>query len=146
LQGASAALLLVLVGGFYAYTRIRDTSSDSEQAASITTIINNAFTASAAQPAAFKVAVPPGASNARVVGGYKVTAGRPVSFYILDETQYRRWSSGDRGVAAITQRLGLSSVRLRQVLRPGTYYLRFSGTEGVNDASGVAAEFYLKHD
>lgn len=146
LGGAAAVLLLVLIGGFYAYSRIRGSSSDSDQAASVSTVVNNAFTTSADQSAVFKITVPSGASNARVVGGYKVTSGRPVNFYILDETQYGRWVGGDKGVTAIAQKPGSNSVRLRQVLRPGTYYLLFAGAEGTNDLSGVAAEFYLKHD
>jgi len=146
LGGGAVVLLLVLVGGFYAYSRFRGASSDSEQAASVSAIVNNVFNASSAQPAAFKVTVPTGASNARVVGGYKVTSGKPVDFYIMDETQYGRWSGGAGSIASVTQRSGSSSVRLRQVLKPGTYYLLFTSAEGAAEMTSIAAEFYLKYD
>lgn len=146
LGGGAAVLLLVLVGGFYAYSRLRGPSSDGEQAASVSTVVNNVFNASSGQPTAFKITVPAGASNARVVGGYKVTLGKPVDFYIMDESQYGRWAGGTGGGAAVTQRPASSSVRLRQVLKPGTYYLVFTSSDSAPDATSVAAELYLKYD
>jgi hypothetical protein len=146
LSGATLILLTVLAGGYYVYSRFSGSTSDGEQAASVRAVVNQAFIASAGQPAAFKVVVPAGASNARVVGGYKVTGGRAVDFYILDETQYGHWSGGTRDVAAVTQRPRSTSIRLRQVLKPGTYYLIFAAAEGAAEETKVAAEFYLKYD
>jgi len=146
LGGAILALIVVLAGGYYAYSRLRAPSSDADQASSVSAVVNQAFTASAVQPAAFRFTVPAGASNARVVGGYKVTSGRPVNFLILDEAQYGRWSGGTRDVAAVAQRPGSSSVRLRQALKSGTYYMLFAAADGAAEATNVAAEFYLKYD
>jgi hypothetical protein len=146
LSGGAAVLLLVIFGGFYVYSRFRGTPSDSEQAASVSAIVNNVFNVSFAQPATFKITVPSGASNARVVGGYKVTSGKPVDFYILEEAQYGRWSGGAGSFAAVTQRPDSSSIRLRQVLKPGTYYLLFTSADGAPETTSVAAELYLKYD
>jgi hypothetical protein len=50
LGGGTAVLLMVLIGGFYAYSRFRGSSSDSEQAASVSAIVNNVFNASPGNP------------------------------------------------------------------------------------------------
>ena len=94
----------------------------------------------------FTITVPPEASKARVVGGYKVTSGANINFYILDDKQYEQWKSGSKNFSAVTQRERSASVRLRQMLKPGTYYLIFANNEGVNEAASVAAELYLKYD
>jgi hypothetical protein len=84
LGGAVIVLLLLLAGGLYvaSYFRGSDSTSASDQAATINTIVNSSFNTSVSQPSLFKVVVPPEASNARVVGGYKVTSGASVNFYI----------------------------------------------------------------
>lgn len=146
LGGVATLLLLVLFGGFYAYSRFRGMSSDSEQAASVTAIVNSVFSVSSSQSATFKIMVPSNAANARVVGGYKVTSGKPVNFYIMDEAQYGRWTGGAGSIAAVAQRPGSSSIRLRQVLKPGAYYLLFTSADGVPETTSVAAELYLKYD
>lgn len=146
LGGAAVVLLIVLAGGYYAYSRFHASPSEADQASSVSAVVNQALTASAGQPAAFKFTVPPGATNARVVGGYKVTSDQPVNFLILDETQYGHWSGGSRDVAPVAQRPSSSSIRLRQVLKSGTYYLVFAAPDGAAEATNVAAEFYLKYD
>jgi len=146
LSGAVLVLLAVLTGGYYVYSRFRDAASDGEQSAKVSAVVNQAFSVSPGQPAAFRIIVPQDASNARVVGGYKVTGGHPIDFSILDEAQYGRWSGGTRDVAAVAKRPGSTSIRLRQVLKPGTYYLIFATAEGAAEATKVAAEFYLKYD
>ncbi|MDQ3803560.1 MAG: HNH endonuclease [Acidobacteriota bacterium] len=148
LGGAAVLLLALLAGGLYVYSYFRGAGSASaaDQAASVSTVVNSVFDAPGAQPALFKVVVPPDASNARVVGGYKVTSGPGVNFYIFDSGQYEQWSRGAGAAGALARRERSTSVRLRQVLSPGTYYLLFAGGDGAAGATKVAAEFYLKYD
>lgn len=145
--GAAVGLLLLITGGFYVarYFRSSSAESTSDQAATISTVVNNSFSTSASQPGIFKVVVPPEASNARVVGGYKVTSGAGVNFYILDVKQYEQWVGGSKSFSALTQREKSASARLRQTLKPGTYYLLFANSDGAADGT-VAAELYLKYD
>ena len=81
-----------------------------------------------------------------MVGGYKVTSGSKVNFYILDGRQYEQWGNGLRNVDALARREKSTSVRLRQELKPGTYYLLFAPDEAAAESLTVAAEFYLKYD
>jgi hypothetical protein len=147
LGGAAVVLILLLAGGIYLVRHLRGGASGSDDAATVTPVVNKSFDVSAQQPAEFKVEVPQGASNARAVGGYKVTSGGVVDFYILDAAQYEAWSSGSKTYSPTAQRERSSAARLRQVLRPGTYYLLFSRNDLSAGASvTVAAEFYLKYD
>jgi hypothetical protein len=133
--GVALALILVLAGGIYLYRYFSGASQSAEQAAHVETIVNTSFDASVEQPASFQIVVPSGASNARIVGGYKVTSGSLVNLYILDTAQRRQ---------AAKENLG--SARLRQPLGPGTYFLQFVPAGGVTAPVKVAAEFYLKYD
>jgi len=81
----------------------------------------------------------------RVVDAYKVTSGKPVNFYAMDEGWYRRWSAGAGTVAVVAQRPASSSVRLRQMLKPGAYYLLLALAGGAGEATSVAAVFYLEY-
>lgn len=148
LGGAVVVLLLLLTAGLYvaSYFRSSDSAAASDQAATVNTIVNDSFNTSISQPSVFKVVVPPEASNARVVGGYKVTSGTNVNFYILDGKQYEQWANDPKKLSALAQREKSTSVRLRQVLKAGTYYLLFANNEGVSEGTTVAAEFYLKYD
>lgn len=131
--GAALVLLAVLAGGIFVARAVRGGDDSSEQSANIQQVVNTSFDVPAGQPASFQVVVPPGARNARVVGGYKVTSGSKVNLYILDAAQRQQ-----------AARENLNSARLRQVLAPGTYVLQFSSVGGT--PVRVAAEFYLKYD
>jgi hypothetical protein len=148
LGGAVIVLLLLLTGGLYiaSYFRGSGAATASDQAATINTIVNSSFNTSNSQPSLFKVVVPSEATNARVVGGYKVTSGKGVNFYILDDKQYEQWANGSKNFSALTQRDRSASARLRQTLKSGTYYLIFANNEGATEGTSVAAEFYLKYD
>lgn len=102
--GAALMLILFLAGGTYLYRYFSGTSQAADQAAHVETIVNSIFDASAEQPASFQITVPQGVTNARVVGGYKVTSGSAVNLYILDAAQRRQ---------AAKENLG--SVKLRQL-------------------------------
>jgi hypothetical protein len=132
--GATLVLIGFLSCGVYLYRHIGGSSQASEQSANVQTIVNTSFDVTNDKPASFEVVVPASAKNARVVGGYKVTAGSSVNCYVLDATQ--RQQSAKESTA---------SARLRVPLSSGTYYLQFVPALS-NTSSRVAAEFYLKFD
>ena len=134
LIGAAGLILLaVFVGGFIVVRAVRGGAESSEEASNVRQIVNTSFDVQPGQAAAYQVVVPPGARNARVVGGFKVISGPKVSCYVLDGAQRRQAAREHTG-----------SARLRQVLSPGTYVLQFVPTNA--DGVTVAAEFYLKYD
>ncbi|MCA1634530.1 MAG: hypothetical protein LC802_12770 [Acidobacteria bacterium] len=143
--GFAAVLLLFLVGGFYIVRYFKGSASASDQATVINTIVNESFNVTPSQPVSFKVIIPDGAKNARVVGGFKVTSGTKVNFHVVSEGQMGQWSSSMTNTTSLTKREQTSSARLRQALQPGTYFLLFSSADSVSSLT-VAAEFYSKYD
>jgi Zn finger protein HypA/HybF involved in hydrogenase expression len=143
--GLGLILILFIVGGFYVVQRFRNSDSASDQSASANTIVNDSFNVSPGQPATFKFVIPSGAKNARAVGGFKVTSGSKINFYVLSEEQMAQWSNGAAGVPSLTKREQTSSARVRQALQPGTYFLLFSSVDA-GGSTTVAAEFYAKYD
>jgi hypothetical protein len=132
--GAALALVLVASCGVYIYSRFASGSQTSEQSTNAQTIVNTSFDVTNDKPVSFEIVVPASAKNARVVGGYKVTAGSSVNCYVLDATQHQQ-----------AAKEGSASARMRVLLTPGTYYLQFLPALS-NTSSKVAAEFYLKYD
>ncbi|SRR6266404_2528194 len=145
LGGAGAAVLLFLVIGLYVAYKISGRAVDTDQAASIQQVVNQTFNVAHSNFTVFPVIVPPGAKNARIVGGFKLAAGEGFDFYVFDAAQFQRWSSGAHDAVAISQRKIVDSLKVRQPVSAGNYYLVFSGKNVANDQS-VAAELYLKHD
>jgi predicted RNA-binding Zn-ribbon protein involved in translation (DUF1610 family) len=127
------ALVLFLFCGVYLYRHIGGSSQAVEQSAHVQTIVNSSFDVATDRPTSFEVVVPTGASNARLVGGYKVTSGGAVNCYIVDASQHQQAAKENS-----------ASARLRQPLAPGIYNLQFM-TAGASPLK-VAAEFYLKYD
>lgn len=145
ISSIAAILLLFLLGGFYIFRYLRSDDATSDKAASINMIVNDSFNVSSDQPTSFKVTIPNSAKNARVVGGYKVTSGAKVNFYVVSEGQMGQWSNGTVNAPSLTKREQSASARVRQALQPGTYYLLFSSAN-VSNPVIVAAEFYSKYD
>jgi hypothetical protein len=142
--GVAAAALVVFLTGVLLLAYYVHRNGGSDQAASVSTVVNNSFTAPFDKPASFKIIIPNGVKNSRVVGGFKVTSGTSVNFYIVNEGQFEQWSSG-AGKPALAQREQTSSAKIRQPLQPGTYYLLFTNPDPAT-AVTVAAEFYTKYD
>jgi hypothetical protein len=143
--GAAVIALLIFLGGsglvaFY----FLSSNADSDQAATVNTIVNKSFTAAFVPPVSFKVTVPNDAKNARIVGGFKATAGTTVSFYIVSERQFAQWAAST-AKPALLRREQTDSARIRQPLQPGIYYLLFSSPD-IYSTVNVAAEFYSKYD
>lgn len=143
--GIAFVLLVSLILGFYVVRYFRGGSAASDQAVTVNTIVNNFFNVSGQQPASFKIEIPNGVKNARVVGGFKVTSGSKINFFIMDEVQWSQWSNGNTNVAPLTKRENTGSYKVRQMLQSGTYYLVFSSPDG-DSFKSVAAEFYSKYD
>ncbi len=143
--GLGAILLLFLVGGFYIARYFKSSDSASDQAATVNTIVNESFNVTASQPVSFKVIIPAGAKNARIVGGFKVTSGTKVNVYVMNEGQMGQSSNSIANTASLTKREQTSSARLRQMLQSGTYFLLFSSADSASPVT-VAAEFYSKYD
>lgn len=145
--GAALVALLLLVGGVYVSRAFRSASASSsagEQAANVQTVINDSFTVTPGQPTGFKLIVPGSARNARVVGGFKVTAGGGVNCYVASLVEYERLGQGGALSSPLYAREQTGAARLRQPLTPGTYYLIFTSPDA--QPRTVAAEFYLKFD
>lgn len=141
---AAMALLLFLAGGFFVAFYFLGPSANSDQAAIVNTVVNESFTAPYNPPVSFKVTIPKNSNNSRVVGGFKVTSGTTVSFYIVNEGQFAQWSPNVTK-SALFRREQTESAKIRQALQPGTYYLLFASPD-VSGSVTVAAEFYSKYD
>src|SRR3989442_207248 len=103
-------------------------------------IVNEVFKAPFDKTAIFKITFSHGAKNSRVVGGFKVTSGAAVNFFIVSDAQFQQWSSG-AAKASLFQRQQAPTAKIRQLLQPGTYYILFSSPDP-NTPVTVAAELY----
>jgi hypothetical protein len=119
-------------------------SGSSDQAGNVSTIVNDSFSAPFDKPASFKITFPNGAKNSRVVGGFKVTSGATVNFFIVSDAQFQQWSNG-AAKASLFQRQQMPTAKIRQLLQPGTYYILFASPDP-NMPVTVAAELYSKYD
>ncbi len=145
LGGVGTAALVLLVIGIYVAHKVSSRGVDSDQAASVQQVVNQTFNVAHSNFAMFPIVVPPGAKNARIVGGFKLAAGEGFDFYVFDAAQFQRWSAGAKDAVAVTQRKIVDSLKVHQPISAGNYYLVFSGKNATSDQS-VAAELYLKHD
>ena len=141
---AGFALLLFLTGGVFATFYFVGSGTRSDSAANVETIINESVNATPDKPASFKIVILRTARNSRVVGGFKVTSGGTVNFYVVSEDQFPNWTAGSMS-AAIAKREHIDSVKIRQPLQPGIYYLVFASPDPFTPVT-VAAELYSKYD
>lgn len=142
--GGSAALVLLFVIGVSVLLYFVNRSGASDQARSVSTIVNESFNAPFDKPASFKVTFPSGARNSRVVGGFKVTSGVAVNFFIVSDSQFQQWSTGVTK-PSVLQRQQTPTAKIRQLLAPGTYYILFVSSDPDTPVT-VAAELYAKYD
>ena len=142
--GGSATLILLLVIGASVLLYLIYRSAGSDQARSVTTIVNESFTVPFNKPASFKISFPSDAKNSRVVGGFKVIGGGTVNFFIVSDSQFQQWSNGGLKVS-LFQRQQTPTAKIRQLLEPGTYYILIASPDP-NTPVTVAAELYSKYD
>jgi hypothetical protein len=132
------------MGGVVAVFYLAGSGTRSDGAANVETIVNESVNALPGKPATFKVVIPRGARNSRVVGGFKVTSGGEVNFYVVGENEFPSWIAGTMN-SATAQREHMNSLKIRQLLQPGTYYLVFASPDPFTSVT-VAAELYSKYD
>jgi hypothetical protein len=141
--GGAAGLVLLVVIGVSVFVYLISRSGNADQARNVSTIVNDSFSAPFDRPASFKITIPSGAKNSRVVGGFKVTSGPAVNFFIVSDSQYQLWSNG-AGNASLLQRRQ-ATAKIRQPLGPGSYYILFAAPDPGTSVT-VAAELYSKYD
>ncbi len=142
--GGTGALVIVLVVGVSLLLYFFHRTGSADAAGNVNTIVNESFNASFDKPATFKITFPNGARNSRVVGGFRVTSGAAVNFFIVSDAQFQQWSNG-AVKASLFQRQQAATLKVRQQLGPGTYYVLFTSPDP-NAPVTVAAELYSKYD
>lgn len=92
--------------------------------------------------------VPAGPGAARVSGGFRVTNGGQVDFYVMNREQYERFArEGGPEITSIIYREGQWNARVGEQLPAGDYYLVFDNYDaGDDEPRTVAAEFFLLID
>jgi hypothetical protein len=91
--------------------------------------------------------VPPERVAARLSGGFRVTTGGHVDFYVMRPEQYERFAhGGEPEVTSIVYREEQSNARVGERLPAGDYYLVFDNYDSDDDTQTVAAEFFLLFD
>ena len=110
-------------------------------------VIDEAFTLEEGAHRAVKFNVPAGIGSARISGGFRVTAGSYVDFYLMRQEQYDRFAIGEGpDVTSLVYREQQWNARLGERLPPGDYYLVFDNRDSEEGAQTVAAEFFLVFD
>ncbi len=94
-----------------------------------------------------KFNVPRGVGLARVSGGFRVTWGSAVDFYLMSPEQYGSLASGgEPDVTSAVYRRQQWNARVSERLPPGDYYLVFDNRDSRAGAQTVAAEFFMVYD
>jgi hypothetical protein len=105
-------------------------------------VMDETFTLDEGSHRAVKFTVPEGAEGARVSGGFRVTSGSYVNFYVMSEAQYDRFATGGPpDVTSVVYREEQWNARVGERLPPGSYYLVFDNHD--SSAQIVAAEFFV---
>jgi hypothetical protein len=91
--------------------------------------------------------VPQGSGPARVTGGFRVTWGSAVDFYVMTREQYQRFASGgEPDVTSAVYRQAQWNAKVGGRLQPGDYCLVFDNRDSDDAEQTVAAEFFLVFD
>jgi hypothetical protein len=107
-------------------------------------VMDEVFTLEAGSHRAVKFALPAGAGGGRLSGGFRVTSGSYVDFYLMRQEQYYRYALGESpDVASIVYREEQWNARVGERLNPGDYYLVFDNRDTATGAQTIAAEFFL---
>lgn len=110
-------------------------------------LMDEVFTLEGGSHRAVKFTVPEGAEAARVSGGFRVTSGSYVDFYLMRQGQYDRFAFGESAdVASLVYREAQWNARVGERLPPGDYYLVFDNRDSADGAQTIAAEFTLTFD
>jgi hypothetical protein len=110
-------------------------------------LLDEVFTLEGGSHRAVKFVVPEGAQGARASGGFRVTSGSYVDFYLMRREQYDRYALGESpGVASVVYRDQQWNARVGERLTPGDYYIVFDNRDSETGAQTIAAEFFLTFD
>jgi hypothetical protein len=107
-------------------------------------LMDEVFTLEEGSHRALKFNVPQGVGSARVSGGFRVTGGSYVDFYLMRQEQYDRFATGDEpDITSVVYREQQWNARVGERLPPGDYYLVFDNRDSESGAQTIAAEFFL---
>jgi hypothetical protein len=107
-------------------------------------VMDETFTLDEGSHRAVKFTVPAAAGAARLSGGFRVTSGNYIDFYVMGETQYDRFAKGaPPDVTSAVYREEQWNARVGERLAPGAYYLVFDNYDSGDGAQTVAAEFVV---
>jgi hypothetical protein len=110
-------------------------------------VLDDVFTLEEGAHRAVKFTVPPEVSGARVSGGFRVTWGSAVDFFVMTREQYERFATGESAdLTSVVYREAQWNARVGERLTPGDYYLVFDNRDSEVGAQTVAAEFFLVFD
>ncbi|MFL6253586.1 MAG: hypothetical protein ACJ74T_01050 [Pyrinomonadaceae bacterium] len=110
-------------------------------------LLDETFTLEEGAHRAVQFGVPQGVDEARVSGGFRVTRGSVVNFYVMTREKYERFAAGDEpDLTSAVYRQAQWNARVGERLPPGDYYLVFDNRDSEDGAQTVAAEFFLTYD
>jgi hypothetical protein len=110
-------------------------------------IVDEVFTLEEGAHRVVEFNVPQGAGSARVTGGFRVTWGSAVDFYVMTREQYERFASGgEPDVTSAVYRQAQWNAKVGGRLQPGDYCLVFDNRDTEDGEQTVAAEFFLVFD
>jgi hypothetical protein len=110
-------------------------------------LMDELFTLEEGSHRAVKFNVPQGVASARVSGGFRVTSGDYVDFYLMSREQYERFATGEESdVTSVMYREQQWNAKVGERLTPGDYYVVFDNRDSESGAQTVAAEFFLVLD
>lgn len=96
---------------------------------------------------AIRFNVPAEHAPARVSGGFRVTSGGAVDFYVMNQGQYERFAvGGEPEVTSVVYREEQWNARVGERLPAGDYYLVFDNYDSEEGDQTVAAEFFVVFD
>jgi len=110
-------------------------------------LLDEVFTLEEGSHRAVQFNVPQGVGSARVHGGFRVTWGSAVDFYVMRREQYERFAAGGGpDVTSAVYRQAQWNAKVGERLQPGDYHLVFESHDPEDGAQTVAAEFFLTYD
>lgn len=110
-------------------------------------LLDETFTLAEGSHRAVQFGVPQGVGSARVSGGFRVTWGSAVNFYVMTREQYERFAAGgEADVTSAVYREAQWNARVGERLPPGDYCMVFDNRDSGDGAQTVAAEFHLTYE
>ena len=110
-------------------------------------IMDELFTLEEGSHRAVSFNVPAGQTSARIAGGFRVTSGSSVDFYLMSREQYERFMGGaSPEVTSVVYREEQWNARVGERLPAGDYYLVFDLPDSDAGTQSVAAQFSVVFD